>query len=109
MSPKFLSGFLPHGDRLFGAVIPPLRFLKETSKYRFSVINANINWLVSDQLSTPRLVFYQTGALVNVTRHDYALFGEELFNGLRTGGVGYAANDQTRQKFTSKNATLLSH
>jgi RHS repeat-associated protein len=63
---------------------------------------ANINWLATDQLGTPRMVFDQTGALANVKRHDYLPFGEELFNGLRTTTPGYGAADSTRQKFTSK-------
>jgi hypothetical protein len=62
----------------------------------------SIHWLVSDQLGTPRMIFDKTGALANVKRHDYAPFGEELFNGLRTTAMGYAAADPTRQKFTSK-------
>src|SRR6266404_2155312 len=64
--------------------------------------SVNINWLVTDQLGTPRMIFDKTGALANVKRHDYAPFGEELFNGARTTAMGYAAADSTRQKFTSK-------
>src|SRR6266404_4411075 len=64
--------------------------------------SVNINWLVTDQLGTPRMIFDKTGALANVKRHDYAPFGEELFNGLRTTAMGYAAADSTRQKFTHK-------
>jgi RHS repeat-associated protein len=64
--------------------------------------SANINYLVSDQLGTPRMVFDQSGALATTKRHDYAPFGEELFNGARTTAMGYAAGDLTRQKFTSK-------
>lgn len=63
---------------------------------------ANINWLVTDQLGTPRMVFDKSGSLATTKRHDYAPFGEELFNGLRSTAMGYAANDTTRQKFTSK-------
>jgi RHS repeat-associated protein len=57
---------------------------------------------VSDQLGTPRIIFDQSGSLATTKRHDYAPFGEELFNGLRTSATGYAAADSTRQKFTSK-------
>jgi RHS repeat-associated protein len=65
-----------------------------------------INWLVADQLGTPRMVFDKTGTLGNVKRHDYLPFGEELVAGQggRTSGVnglGYAG-DPIRQKFTSK-------
>jgi hypothetical protein len=62
---------------------------------------ANINWLVTDQLGTPRMVFDKTGALATTKRHDYAPFGEELFNGARPNVTGYGA-DSTRQKFTQK-------
>ncbi len=48
------------------------------------------------------MIFDKTGTLANVKRHDYAPFGEELFNGARTTAMGYAAADSTRQKFTSK-------
>jgi RHS repeat-associated protein len=68
--------------------------------------SAQINWLVADQLGTPRMVFDQSGALANVKRHDYLPFGEELVvgQGLRPTGVnglGYTG-DSTRQKFTQK-------
>lgn len=71
-----------------------------------SIGTANVQWLVADQLGTPRMVFDQTGALATTKRHDYLPFGEELVagQGLRTSGVnglGYNA-DTTRQKFTSK-------
>jgi hypothetical protein len=32
----------------------------------------------------------------SVKRHDYAPFGEELFNGLRTTAMSYGAADSTR-------------
>ena len=65
--------------------------------------SSNINWLVTDQLGTPRMNFFQTGNLANVKRHDYLPFGEELYAGVggRTTGQGYAG-DAVRQKFTSK-------
>src|SRR3569832_101580 len=64
---------------------------------------ANINWLVTDHLGTPRMILDQTGALANVKRHDYLPFGEELFAGMggRTVTQGYAG-DGVRQQFTSK-------
>jgi hypothetical protein len=43
--------------------------------------SAKINWLVTDQLGTPRMVFDKTGAPANVKRHDYLPFGEELYGG----------------------------
>src|SRR6266536_3697186 len=63
---------------------------------------AEINWLVADQLGTPRMVFDQTGSLAATKRHDYLPFGEELFAGMggRTPEQGYSG-DSIRQKFTS--------
>jgi RHS repeat-associated protein len=65
--------------------------------------SANIHWLVSDQLGTPRMIFDHTGSLTNTKRHDYLPFGEELVagQGLRTNTLGYVA-DNIRQKFTQK-------
>jgi RHS repeat-associated protein len=63
---------------------------------------ADMNWLVTDQLGTPRMVFDKTGSLANTKRHDYLPFGEELTTqGLRTPQLGYNA-DNIRQKFTQK-------
>jgi len=42
------------------------------------------------------MIVDKTGALANVKRHDYAPFGEELFNGLRTTAMGYGAADSTK-------------
>jgi RHS repeat-associated protein len=74
--------------------------------HQVSSSSANINWLVTDQLGTPRMIFDKSGALANVKRHDYLPFGEELIagQGLRTAGVnglGYTG-DSIRQKFTQK-------
>ncbi len=65
--------------------------------------STQINWLVTDQLGTPRMVFDQTGSLASVSRHDYLPFGEELLAGIagRTTTQGYAG-DNVRQKFTQK-------
>jgi RHS repeat-associated protein len=64
---------------------------------------AKVEWLVTDQLGTPRLVFDKTGTLATTKRHDYLPFGEELTNqGLRAILPGYAALDGVRQKFTQK-------
>jgi len=64
---------------------------------------ANVQWLVSDQLGTPRMVLDKTGSLANTKRHDYLPFGEELLAGTgnRTPQQGYVA-DNVRQKFTRK-------
>ncbi len=66
--------------------------------------SSSINWLVTDQLGTPRMIFDHTGSLANMKRHDYLPFGEELSSvtGLPSSVAGYAAADSTRQKFTSK-------
>jgi RHS repeat-associated protein len=60
-------------------------------------------WLVADQLGTPRMMLDQTGSLSGVKRHDYLPFGEELYanTGVSTAGQGYVA-DAVRQKFISK-------
>ncbi len=71
---------------------------------------AQIHWLVTDQLGTPRMIFDQSGSLATVSRHDYLPFGEELFGGPPSqpgaGGrlttMGYTNNDGARQKFTQK-------
>ena len=62
-----------------------------------------VQWLLTDQLGTPRMVFDESGALANVKRHDYLPFGEELFTqGLRTTTIGYSGSDGLRQQFTAK-------
>jgi hypothetical protein len=72
---------------------------------------ADIEWLVTDQLGTPRMIFDKTGSLANTKRHDYLPFGEELFatQGLRTGTMGYSVNDSVRQKFTRTSTRIRSH
>jgi RHS repeat-associated protein len=66
--------------------------------------SATINWLVTDQLGTPRMILDQTGSLANVRRHDYLPFGEELFagSGGRSAAQGYSGGDGVRQQFTQK-------
>ena len=68
--------------------------------------SSGVNWLVTDQLGTPRMIFDQSGSLANVKRHDYLPFGEELPAGVggRTTGQGYIfyRGDTVRQKFTSQ-------
>jgi RHS repeat-associated protein len=62
---------------------------------------ADIRWLVTDQVGTPRIIADQTGSLAGITRHDYLPFGEELYagTGSRTAQKGYVA-DNVRQHFT---------
>ncbi len=62
---------------------------------------AEVNWLVTDHLGTPRMVVDQTGTLAGVKRHDYLPFGEELTTqGGRNAQQGYQSNN-SRQGFTS--------
>jgi RHS repeat-associated protein len=66
--------------------------------------SAEIEWLVTDQLGTPRMVFDKTGSLAGMKRHDYLPFGEELSagTGQRATSQGYTGNDGVRQQFTQK-------
>lgn len=64
--------------------------------------SAQLRWLVTDQLGTPRMVLDQTGSLANMSRHDYLPFGEEVPGNFRTGIPGYGTGDNVRQKFTQK-------
>ncbi len=61
---------------------------------------ADVRWLVSDHLGTPRMVVDKTGSLAGVSRHDYLPFGEELSAAMGGRGAipGYAA-DHIRQKW----------
>jgi RHS repeat-associated protein len=64
----------------------------------------SLNWLITDQLSTPRIVIDLSGTLNTTKRFDYLPFGETLnsSNGLRSTTNGYTASsaDHIRQKFT---------
>lgn len=64
----------------------------------------DLRWLVTDQLNTPRMIVDQSGALANISRHDYLPFGEELLanTGGRTTAQGYTQSDGLRQRFTQK-------
>ncbi len=70
-----------------------------------NVATSGVQWLVTDQLGTPRIVLDQTGSLASVSRHDYLPFGEELYAGTggRTTAQGYTG-DSTRQHFTGYEA-----
>jgi RHS repeat-associated protein len=63
---------------------------------------ANLRWLVSDQLGTPRMIADKSGSLAGMSRHDYLPFGEELYagSGGRTTANGYTANADVREHFT---------
>ena len=62
-----------------------------------------VEWMVPDQLGTPRMIADKTGSLAGIKRHDYLPFGEELYveSGGRTEQQGYVG-DNVRQKFTQK-------
>jgi len=64
--------------------------------------SANVQWMVADQLGTPRIIADRTGSLAGVRRHDYLPFGEELFAGTgnRTTVQDYSVGDGVRQKST---------
>ncbi len=64
---------------------------------------ANLQWLVADQIGTPRMIADRTGSLAGIRRHDYLPFGEEVSAGVggRAIGQGYVG-DGVRQKFTQK-------
>jgi len=76
----------------------------EIQAFGTSAGDEKIQWLVSDQLGTPRMIFNQTGSLASMKRHDYLPFGEELFAGVsgRSVGQGYGSGDGVRQQFTEK-------
>src|SRR5712664_3124541 len=78
--------------------------IQELRDRLLQVWSADIRWLVTDQLGTPRMIFDQSGSLATVSRHDYLPFGEELFAGTagRTTTQGYSLSDNVRQKFTLK-------
>src|SRR5678815_1760048 len=65
---------------------------------------AQVQWLISDHLGTPRIILDQTGSPATLKRHDYLPFGEEISSGTgaRTSAMGYVAGDGVRQQFTSK-------
>ena len=94
-----------------------IRVLTNASPYGYSVFtevevyapaetgsSSGVHWLITDHLGTPRMVLDQTGALANMTRHDYLPFGEELTTptSSRSAAQGYSGGDGTRQQFTSK-------
>jgi RHS repeat-associated protein len=71
------------------------------------VATSGVQWLVTDQLGTPRMVFDKTGSFNGVSRHDYMPFGEELYVGTggRTSTEGYNT-DNVRQHFTGYEADV---
>ena len=76
----------------------------EIQAFGTSAGDQKVQYLISDQLGTPRMILDQSGALANMKRHDYLPFGEELFapTGGRTAAMGYSGGDAVRQQFTEK-------
>jgi RHS repeat-associated protein len=72
--------------------------------------SANVQWLLTDHVGTPRMIFDQSGSLATVKRHDYLPFGEELpaAIGGRTTTQGFSVSDGVRQQFTEKERDLES-
>ena len=68
--------------------------------------NSNCQWLVADQLGTPRILSDQTGNLSGIKRRDYLPFGEDLLAGIghraTTNGYEALVGQAPRQQFTSK-------
>jgi RHS repeat-associated protein len=89
----------------FGDFTPTVGVAVPTSDPHLEIYryNADVRWIVTDQLGTPRMIFDQSGSLASAARHDYLPFGEELTGqiGGRTTQQGYTGYT-TRQKFTSK-------
>jgi RHS repeat-associated protein len=73
----------------------------EVEVYGAASNTADVEWLVSDQLGTPRMVADLSGSLAGVKRHDYLPFGEEIGAGVggRTTGQGYGQLDGNRKKW----------
>ena len=67
-----------------------------------------VQWLILDQLGTPRMILDQTGNLNSMKRHDYLPFGEELVapTSGRSAAQGYVGGDDVRQQFTSQERDL---
>lgn len=79
--------------------------LTEVEAYQTTqAANSSVQWLVADQLGTPRMVADLSGSLQGIKRHDQLPFGEELHAGMggRTTQQGFSQADNVRQKFTSK-------
>src|SRR6185369_11574264 len=76
----------------------------EIQAFGTSAGGGKVQWLVPDQLGTPRIIVDETGSLASVKRHDYLPFGEELYAGTggRTTSLGYTGGDAVRQQFTAK-------
>jgi RHS repeat-associated protein len=104
-----LIGFLENPTTATGIKADHIRQLRQRATSGVGAAPAggatfSLNWLITDQLGTPRIVIDLSGTLNAMRRFDYLPFGEELnsSNGLRGTTAGYAATsaDRIRQKFT---------
>ncbi len=77
--------------------------IQQSQLYPTTAANAQVDfqWMVNDQLGSPRMVIEKTGSLAGVKRRDFLPFGEDLQTGGRTWQLGYVS-DSVRQKFTLK-------
>jgi RHS repeat-associated protein len=100
-SPAYAAGLAP-GQPILAIHIQELRN-RVLAAWNGGSGSVDIQWLVADQLGTPRMIIDKTGSLAGVKRHDYLPFGEELGANIggRTTALGYTS-DPTRQKFTLK-------
>jgi YD repeat-containing protein len=70
-----------------GAGSPSKEYGYRSGQLLISGDASNVRWTVTDALGTPRIVAGKTGALSDVTRHDYLPFGEELFVNMGTDSI----------------------
>lgn len=88
---------------LWSSPSQPKAVVPQSQLYPTTAANAqaDLQWLVTDQLGTPRMVIDRTGSLAGVKRHDYFPFGDEAPGDAnwRVPARGYVG-DNVRQKFT---------
>jgi RHS repeat-associated protein len=74
------------------------KLVAEYSTQVAPVSEAQVSYLTTDHLGSPRVITDQNG---NVTkRQDYSAFGEETSTAQRIEGLGYATQDNVRQGYT---------
>jgi RHS repeat-associated protein len=106
---------IAHSQSLFGLTAETIYHYRVKSKdaagnitvspdFTFTTApDGRINWLVTDELGSTRMVVDKTGSLAGIRRHDFLPFGEEIPEGvgIRSASIGYGG-DSVRQKFTGK-------
>lgn len=73
------------------------KLIGEYSNETASPQDANVAYLTSDHLGSPRINTDINGNII--ARHDYLPFGEEIASSKRVSGIGYAS-DTVRKQFT---------